>query len=131
LNNVLFSPLPPAGLGVAVMVGMEFVEVLLIRLDELLGLVEVELVSTSLLSVVLGLGLAVVSVLRLGILDDVTTVVDPSSLLTPTKRPAAARSKHKQRHSSALNPIPLGSNIVIRCLGLRVWRRRYFGRGCA
>ncbi|KAH8910090.1 hypothetical protein BR93DRAFT_925124 [Coniochaeta sp. PMI_546] len=49
----------------------------------------------------LRLGLELELELRLGIFADVV-VVDPSSLLTATKRMAAARSRHRQRHSNAL-----------------------------
>ena len=85
MNNVVFRPPLSSGVGVAVMLGStELVEVMLTELAELIGLEVVESNSVSLPSVVLELGAAVVPVLRLGMLDDVTAVVGPSSLLTPT-----------------------------------------------
>ena len=71
----------------------DVVEVLLTEPVELLGLAVVELASPSMPSVAVALGLI------LGITVDVL-VLDPSSVLA-TKRPAAARSRHKQRHSHA------------------------------
>lgn len=84
----------------------EVEEVRWTELVELLGLAVVEFALVSLPSVMLGLGL------RLGIAAEVPVVEDPSSLLIPTKRVAAARSRHRQRQSNALAPEARGSNMA-------------------
>jgi hypothetical protein len=109
LNNVAFSGLLSIGLGIAVMLeATELVEVMLSELVELVGLMVVELESTSLPSVMPGLGLG----LRLGIAAEVPVVVGPSSLLTPTKRVAAAMSRQRQRHSNAFAREACSSNMT-------------------
>lgn len=84
----------------------DVVEVRWTELVELLGLAVVEFALVSLPSVMLGLGL------RLGIAAEVPVVEDPSSLLIPTKRVAAARSRHRQRQSNALAAEARGSNMA-------------------
>jgi hypothetical protein len=92
LNKVVFSPLLSPGVGTVILLeSIELVGVVFTEVVELLGSRVVEFDSLPLPSVMLGLGLGLVLVLRLGILDNVAAVVCPSSLLTPTKRVAAAR----------------------------------------
>jgi hypothetical protein len=111
LKRVLFCPLSLAAVGT--LDSTELVEVTLTKLDEVLGAVATGSGSLSLSSVIVGLGLLViVLVVRLGILDVVTAVVGASSLLTPTKRPAVATSRHRQRHSSPLGQEGLGRSMV-------------------
>lgn len=103
MNSVVFSGLLPIAVGIGVMLETSMlVEVVL--LTEIVGLLRVAVVDfdpASVPSVMLGLRLVLELELRLGIFSDVV-VVDPSSLLTATKRMADARSRHRQRHSNAL-----------------------------
>lgn len=113
LNEPVLGSLLAAAVGSAVMLDTtEVVGVVSTGVGELVGSTIVELDSVPLLSGVLGLGLAAVLVLRLGILGDVTAEVGPPSPLTPTKRAAVARSRHSQRHSNALAWGALGSNMA-------------------